>query len=213
MSSKSSSVCGVHEHPDRSVLQDTHTVMQGDTLESLAERYLGSKARRTTTMRQGQDQRQSQARCWYSAHHPGRLGDRKVAPCAGNACCSCSHSAVRTILPREATMTSEADQVQAHLRTIDQDPGPGHSERTPSVARLIAIGRPALVPILPLLSAPSASPGHARNASSSRSRAGCSASTAGTGATRIAIAGWPGGRESATTTRPETPSVLQPSSD
>jgi hypothetical protein len=60
--------------------------------------------------------------------------------------------------PTKATMTSSVtEQVEACLRTIDQDFDPGHSERTPSVACLIALGRPALAPTIPLLSAESSS--------------------------------------------------------
>lgn len=55
-------------------------------------------------------------------------------------------------------MTSSIEsQVEACLRTIDHDPDPGHSERTPSVACLIDLGRPALAPTIPLLSAQSSS--------------------------------------------------------
>jgi hypothetical protein len=60
--------------------------------------------------------------------------------------------------PTKGNMTASAhEQVEACLRTIDQDPDPGHNERTPSVACLIGLGRPALVPTIPLLSAASSS--------------------------------------------------------
>jgi hypothetical protein len=60
--------------------------------------------------------------------------------------------------PTKGTMSSSvAEQVEACLRTIDNDPDPGHNERTPSVACLISLGRPALKPTIPLLLAESSS--------------------------------------------------------
>lgn len=53
--------------------------------------------------------------------------------------------------------SSVAERIEACLRTIDRDPDPGHNERTPSVACLISLGRPALEPTMPLLSAESSS--------------------------------------------------------
>jgi hypothetical protein len=64
--------------------------------------------------------------------------------------------------PKRGIMNADSSQpvpadVEACLQTIDRDPDPGHGERTPSVACLIALGRPALWPTVPLLSADSSS--------------------------------------------------------
>lgn len=63
--------------------------------------------------------------------------------------------------PIRGTMTEPAApvpaEVEACLATIDRDPDPGHGDRTPSVACLIELGRPALAPTVELLAADSSS--------------------------------------------------------
>lgn len=60
----------------------------------------------------------------------------------------------RSRAARELLRLGDARALDACLRTLDDDPDPGHNERTPSVACLIQIGRPAIVPAIEKLSAP-----------------------------------------------------------
>src|SRR4051812_1527475 len=60
----------------------------------------------------------------------------------------------RSRAARELLRLGDARALDACLLTLDDDPDPGHNERTPSVACLIQIGRPAITPAIEKLSAP-----------------------------------------------------------